>query len=65
MKIVSIVSAGSIHYTASREHLMALLNKIFTTRALVKIILVLTVVIAMKAASLHYDFSWAASLAAE
>jgi hypothetical protein len=44
---------------------MALLNKIFTTRALVKIILVLTVVVAMKAASLHYDFSWAAALAAE
>jgi hypothetical protein len=65
MWIVSIVSVGSMPYTTLMEHLMTLLNKVFTTRALVKIILVLTVVLAMKAASLHYDFSWAAALAAE
>ena len=44
---------------------MTLLNKVFTTRTLVKIILVLTAVLAMKAVSLHYDFSWATALAAE
>jgi hypothetical protein len=36
---------------------MALLSKVFTTRTLVQIILVLT------AASSHYDFSWATALA--
>jgi hypothetical protein len=44
---------------------MTLLNKVFTTRTLVKIVLVLTTVLAMKAASLHYDFSWARALAVE
>jgi hypothetical protein len=44
---------------------MTLLNKVFTTRTLVKIVLVLTAVLAMKAASLYYDFSWATALAAE
>jgi hypothetical protein len=43
---------------------MALLNKIFTTRTLVQIIFVLVAVVIMKAASLHYDFSWATALAA-
>jgi hypothetical protein len=43
---------------------MTLLNKIFTTRTLVQIILVLIAVVVMKAASLHYDFSWASALAA-
>jgi len=42
---------------------MTLLNKIFTTRTLVQIIFVLIVVVIMKAASLHYDFSWATALA--
>jgi len=46
------------------EHHMTLLNKIFTTRTLVQIIFVLTAVIIMKAASLHYGFSWATALAA-
>jgi hypothetical protein len=52
-------------YTTATEHHMTLLNKVFTTRTLLKIILVLTAVVAMKAVSLHYDFSWATALAAE
>jgi hypothetical protein len=43
---------------------MTLLNKVFTTRTLVQIILVLVAAVIMKAASLHYDFSWATALAA-
>jgi hypothetical protein len=43
---------------------MTLLNKIFTTRTLVQIIFVLVTMVIMKAASLHYDFSWATALAA-
>jgi hypothetical protein len=50
-----IVYSGSI---------MALLSKVFTTRTLVQIILVLTAAIMMKAISAHYDFSWATALAA-
>jgi hypothetical protein len=60
-----IVSGVSVAYTTATEYHMTLLNKVFTTRTLVKIILVLTAVLAMKAASLHYDFSWATALAAE
>jgi hypothetical protein len=60
-----IVSGVPIPYTTATEHLMTLLNKVFTTRTLVKIVLVLTAVLAMKAASLYYDFSWATALAAE
>jgi hypothetical protein len=44
---------------------MALFNRIFTTRTLVKIIVVLTAVVVMKAVSLHYDFSWATALAGD
>ena len=68
MRIASetpIVSGVPIPYTTATEHHMTLLNKVFTTGTLVKIILVLTAVVAMKAASLHYDFSWATALAAE
>jgi hypothetical protein len=43
---------------------MKLLSKVFTTRTLVQIIVVLTAVVVMKAISLHYDFSWATALAA-
>jgi hypothetical protein len=43
---------------------MTLLNKVFTTRTLVQIILVLAAAVIMKAASLHYDFSWATALSA-
>ena len=50
-------------YTVAREHHMALLNKIFTTRTLLQIIFVLTATLMMKAASLHYDFSWATAFA--
>jgi hypothetical protein len=60
-----IVSDVPIPYTTATEHHMTLLNKVFTTGTLVKIIFVLTAVVAMKAASLHYDFSWATALAAE
>jgi hypothetical protein len=60
-----IVSGVPIPYTTATEYQMTLLSKVFTTRTLVKIILVLTVVLAMKAASLHYDFSWATALASE
>ena len=60
-----IVSGVPVAYTTAAEHHMTLLNKVFTTRTLVKIILVLTVVLAMKAASFHYDFSWATALATE
>jgi hypothetical protein len=38
--------------------------KIFSTRTLLQIVAVLTATIAMKALSLHYDFSWAAALTA-
>ena len=48
----------------AREHHMTLLNKVFTTRTLLQIIFVLAATIIMKAASLHYDFSWASALAA-
>ena len=51
-------------YTASQEHHMALLNKVFTTRTLLQIIFVLAATVIMKATSSHYDFSWAAALAA-
>jgi hypothetical protein len=51
-------------YTKTREHHMTLLSKVFTTRTLVQIIFVLVAVVVMKAASSHYEFSWAAALAA-
>jgi hypothetical protein len=38
--------------------------KVFSTRTLLQIVAVLTATIAMKALSLHYDFSWAAALTA-
>jgi hypothetical protein len=50
-------------YGGDGDH-MTLLNKIFTTRTLVQIIFVLVTMVIMKAASLHYDFSWATALAA-
>ncbi len=51
-------------YTAARGHHMTLLNKVFTTRTLLQIIFILTAMVIMKAASLHYGFSWASALAA-
>jgi hypothetical protein len=59
-----IVSFFSMPYTAARGHYMTLLNKVFTTRTLLQVIFVLTAVVIMKAASLHYGFSWATALAA-
>jgi hypothetical protein len=44
---------------------MTLFNKVFSTSTLVQIICVLGAVVVMKAMSAHYDFSWAAALAAE
>jgi hypothetical protein len=43
---------------------MALLNRVFTTKTLLQIIVVLTAAVMMKAISSHYDFSWATALAA-
>jgi hypothetical protein len=60
----AIVSCVFMPYTTQREHHMTLLNKVFTTRTLVQIILVLAAIVILKAASLHYDFSWATALAA-
>jgi hypothetical protein len=57
--------AAPVAYTATDgEHHMTLLNRVFTTRTLLQIILVLTATIVMKAISTHYDFSWATALAA-
>jgi hypothetical protein len=63
-KCGAIVSGVFMPYTTQRGHHMTLLNKVFTTRTLVQIILVLAAAVIMKAASLHYDFSWATALAA-
>jgi hypothetical protein len=38
---------------------VTLFNKVFSTRTLLQIICVLGAVVAMKALSGHYDFSWA------
>jgi hypothetical protein len=43
---------------------MTLLGRVFTTRTLVQIIVVLGAAVAMKMLSAHYDFSWATALAA-
>lgn len=40
-------------------------NKVFSTRTLVQIIFVLVAVVAMKAVSAYYDFSWMTAFAAE
>jgi hypothetical protein len=47
----------------SSRGIMALLGRVFTTRTLVQIIIVLTAAVMMKAISAHYDFSWATALA--
>ena len=44
---------------------MTLFNKVFSTRTLLQIVCVLGAVVAMKALSAHYDFSWVTALAAE
>ena len=61
----AIVSRIPMAYTGATEHHMTFLNKVFTTRTLVQIIFVLTAAVILKAASLHYDFSWATALAAD
>jgi hypothetical protein len=50
---------------SARGRGMALFNKVFSTRTLLQIICVLGAVVVMKVLSAHYDFSWAAALAAE
>jgi hypothetical protein len=44
---------------------MALFNKVFSTRLLLRIICVLGAVVVAKALSTHYDFSWFTALAAQ
>ena len=41
---------------------MTLFARIFTTKTLLRIVLVLAATVVMKAISAHYDFSWAAAL---
>jgi hypothetical protein len=43
---------------------MTLFVRLFSTRALMQIVIVLTTTVAMKALSVHYDFSWVAALIA-
>jgi hypothetical protein len=43
---------------------MPLFAKVFSTRTLMQIVVVLTAIVAMKALSVHYDFSWITALAA-
>jgi hypothetical protein len=43
---------------------MTLFVKVFSTRTLMQIVVVLTTTVAMKALSVHYDFSWVTALAA-
>jgi hypothetical protein len=43
---------------------MTLFAKVFSTRTLVQIVVVLTATLALKALSVHYDFGWATALAA-
>jgi len=43
---------------------MTLFVKVFSTRTLMQIVVVLNATVAMKALSVHYDFSWVTALAA-
>jgi hypothetical protein len=40
------------------------LAKVFSTRTLMQIVVILTATVGMKALSVYYDFSWATALAA-
>jgi hypothetical protein len=51
--------------TKQNLKIMTLFNKVFSTRTLLQIICVLSAVVAMKALSAHYDFSWSTALAGE
>jgi hypothetical protein len=48
----------------SGESFMTLFAKVFSTRTLVQIVVVLTATLVLKALSIHYNFSWATALAA-
>jgi hypothetical protein len=43
---------------------MMIFEKVFSTRTLLQIVVVLAATVAMKAISVYYDFSWATALAA-
>jgi hypothetical protein len=43
---------------------MTVFIKIFSTRTLMQIVVVLTAAVAMKALSVHYDINWATAFAA-
>jgi hypothetical protein len=43
---------------------MVTFAKVFSMRTLIQIVVVLTAALAMKAVSVHYDFSWVTALAA-
>jgi hypothetical protein len=43
---------------------MTLFAKVFSTRTLLQIVVVLAATFAMKALSLHYDFNWVTALTA-
>jgi hypothetical protein len=43
---------------------MTLFAKVFSTRTLMQIIVILTATVAVKALSVHYGFSWVTALAA-
>jgi hypothetical protein len=43
---------------------MTLFLKLFSTRTLLQIVIVLAAAVAIKALSVHYDFSWVSALAA-
>jgi hypothetical protein len=49
-------------WPAAGEHHMALLSRVFTTRTLLQIIVVLSATFMMKALSAGYDFNWATAL---
>jgi hypothetical protein len=43
---------------------MTVFVKVFSTRTLMQIVIVLSTAVAMKALSVHYEFSWVAALIA-
>jgi hypothetical protein len=49
---------------AQQGAFMTVFAKVFSTRTLMQIVVILAATLAMKAVSLHYDFSWATALAA-
>jgi hypothetical protein len=56
--------ATTLLYSGATGVFMPLLLKLFSTRTLAQIVVVLTAAVAMKALSIHYDFSWVTAFAA-